>query len=57
MSTTTLRQLRGRQVRVRCDRGEIRGTMLSTTRHSVWLLVGDDDVIIERGRVGAVQLV
>jgi hypothetical protein len=57
MSTTTLRQLRGRQVRVRCDRGEIQGTMLSTTRHSVWLLVGDEDVIIERGRVGAVQLV
>ncbi len=55
MSTTTLRRLRGHEVRIRSDHGELRGTMLSATRHSLWMLVGDQDVIVELHTVRDVQ--
>jgi hypothetical protein len=55
MSTTTLRHLRGREVRIRREHGELQGTMLSATRHSLWLLVGDQDVIVELHTIREVQ--
>jgi hypothetical protein len=56
MDTTNLRHLRGREVRIRSDRGELHGTMLSVTRRSLWMLVDGEDVILERSRVGAVHV-
>jgi hypothetical protein len=56
MDTTNLRHLRGRDVRIRSDRGELLGTLLSVTGRSLWMLVAGEDVIIERSRVGAVLI-
>jgi hypothetical protein len=47
MSTRTLRRLCGHTVRVRRSEGELSGTMLSVTPRSLWMLVDDEDVIVE----------
>jgi hypothetical protein len=47
MTTTILRRLCGQTVWVRRSEGELSGTMLSVTPRSLWMLVDDEDVIVE----------
>jgi hypothetical protein len=54
-TTTTFRHLCGRHVQVHSDGLELSGVMLSVTRRSVWLLVGDDDVIVDLAVIQGVE--
>ena len=41
-----LKSLVDQRVTVTTDHGEVTGTVLSCTRLSVWLIAGDDDVVV-----------
>jgi len=55
VTSSALRHLRGRSVEVDSNRGSIHGVLVSTTLRSLWLLVGDDDLILSVESVTAVR--
>lgn len=48
---TQLKALVDQLVTVTTGQGEVTGVVLSCTRRSMWLVVGDDDVVVTLGAI------
>jgi len=54
--STEVRTLLGAEVDVETEAGTLHGTLLSCTRRSLWLVDGEDDLMVQLDRVNAVHL-